>query len=141
MFLGGGSSKLKMRAVNMKDKGPKKLYSKKEKKKHQRCGFNFFDVGDKVQLASLFIRFSVHELGDDVHEREQNQREVVCNKVGGGPISLEKYRPSAELYISKLERNSEESSPNIRRRRECLRSLRTKPRKAATCCRKEDPCD
>ena len=46
------------------------------------------------------------ELGDDVHEREHGKREVVCNKVVGGPIFLEKYRPSAELYIRIRKGNS-----------------------------------
>jgi len=62
-----------------------------------RVGFNLVDVRDKVHLVSFFYWLFVIEFGTEVHDREQNQRDVGGDKNIGGPLSFEEDLPPSQL--------------------------------------------
>lgn len=64
-----------------------------------RHRIEFGHVGDKVHLVCLDGGHAHDELGGDVENGEEHDREVVGHERGGGPVTLEEDFPGAELLV------------------------------------------
>ena len=66
-------------------------------KRHARNHIEFGHVGIKVQLVCLDCVHAHNELGGDVEDGEEYDREVVDHEHAERPVTLEEHVPTAEL--------------------------------------------